>query len=48
MKTEKKMTEYQFIKMFKRQGFELYRTRDLKKKLNALKKIGSIIQDLKY
>lgn len=45
-KEEVKMTEKQFIAKFKKAGFELYKTREVRKKLKALEKIGKILDNL--
>ncbi len=44
MKTEKLMTEKQFIAKFKKEGFELYQTKTLRPKLKALGKIDELIK----
>lgn len=46
MKKETLMTEHQFIEKFKRKGFELYKTKNIKKKLDALDKAHKIISDV--
>lgn len=38
-KSEVKMTEKEFIDKFKQEGFELYKTKDLKPKLRAFYKM---------
>ena len=43
----KKRTEKEFISMFKRKGFELYKTKDLKPKLKAFYKFQEIISKIK-
>lgn len=42
-----KMTEQEFISMFKKKGFELYKTKDIKKKLDALHSIVDIAKKVK-
>lgn len=42
MKKEKQMTEQQFIAKFKKNGFELYKTSEIKKMSDALIKISVI------
>lgn len=44
---EQKMTERQFISKFKKKGFELYKTKDLKKKLDTLDKIVELSKKVK-
>lgn len=43
----KLMTEQQFIAFFKKKGFELYKTKDLKKKLGVLHKIVELSKKVK-
>jgi hypothetical protein len=42
-KVEEKLTEQQWIAKMKKAGFELYKTKDLKPKLNAFYKIQDVI-----
>lgn len=42
MKKEIKMTEQQFIAKFKKAGFDLYKTKDLKPVLEAFHKMKQI------
>lgn len=44
---EKKLTEQQFISKFKKAGFDLYKTKDLKPKLDAFYKIQEIVNKVK-
>jgi hypothetical protein len=47
MKAEKQMTEQQFIAKFKKAGFEMYKTKDVKAKYNALEKIQKLSEVIK-
>lgn len=42
-KPEEKMTEKQFISKYKKHGFNLYKTKDLKPKLDAFYKMQEIL-----
>lgn len=44
---EVKMTEQQFIAKMKKAGFELYKTKDLKPKLDAFYKTQEIVKKVK-
>jgi hypothetical protein len=46
-KPEPKLTEKQFIAKFKKQGFELYKTKDVKPKLDAFYKMQEFINKVK-
>ena len=46
MKKQKLMTEKQFISKFKKHGFELYKTKDLKSKLNSSDKLTVIVKEI--
>jgi len=45
-KEEVKMTEKQFIAKFKKAGFELYKTSEVRKKMNAINKVIKAINGL--
>lgn len=41
-----KLTEQEFIAKFKKEGFDLYKTKDLKPKLTAFHRIDEIVRDV--
>lgn len=46
-KKELTMTEQEFIAKFKKAGFELYKTKDLKPKLEAFYKMQEIVKKVR-
>lgn len=45
-KTEVKMTEQQFIAKFKKAGFDLYKTKDLRPKLRVFYKVRDLVKEI--